>query len=89
MGYVERYLRNRMKLQIVTNYVGVIGALFFSLQNLSTNWGGSYQDDSALEDAVKVRVARATCTTLHTNRRHTRPPYLRRAPLPRVPCLLR
>lgn len=54
MGIVERYLRNRMKLQIVTDYVGVAGSLFFALQNLSTNWGGNYADDTALETSVKV-----------------------------------
>lgn len=54
MPCLERYFRNRLKLQIFSNYLGVAGALFFSLQNLSTNWGGNYSDDSSLTDAVKV-----------------------------------
>jgi len=55
MGIVERYFRNRLKLQIFANYLGVIGSGFFALQNLTTNWGGDYRDDSSLTSAVKVQ----------------------------------
>ena len=53
-GCLARYLKNRSPLQIGTNYFGFAGSLFFSLQNLSTNWGGDYRDDGSLTDAVKV-----------------------------------
>lgn len=55
MGIIERYLRNRSKLQIFTNLGSIVGGSIFALQNLTTNWGGNYSDDPSLTDAAQVR----------------------------------
>lgn len=52
---MARYLWNRNKLQIVSNYLGMLFCLYFALEGLSTNWAGTARDDPTLQDSVKVR----------------------------------
>ena len=69
--FPQRYFKNRLKLQIAANYLGVVGSLFFALQNMSTNWGQSYLEDSALTDKVKVHACmRLPSLSTHTLSTH-------------------
>ena len=53
---LERQASNAAKTwRVAFGVAASLGSLFFALQNLSTNWGGSYLDDPSLTAASESR----------------------------------